>query len=245
MNGILYIAQGPEPHPTVVLLHGFPGNERNLDLAQAIRRAGWNVLAFHYRGAWGSEGPFSFSNALRDVSAAVQFTHNAALSPNNRIDSHRIVLVGHSFGGFLALSAAARDSSIAAVASIAGWNPAAAVRRWLAGAGSDSVARRWDQQVGPLRGTSGRAIVQEVLEHHEDWDLLKVAPALSQKPLLLVAGARDAVTPLEEHHRPLVHALERENAAGLTHLVLDTDHVFSDRRIALSKAVVKWLASVP
>src|SRR6476660_7924120 len=33
MNGFFYLAQGRTPHRTVILLHGFPGNERNLDLA--------------------------------------------------------------------------------------------------------------------------------------------------------------------------------------------------------------------
>jgi pimeloyl-ACP methyl ester carboxylesterase len=56
MNALFYLAGGPGPHPTIVLLHGFPGNEQNLDLAQSIRRAGWNVLTLHYRGAWGSPG---------------------------------------------------------------------------------------------------------------------------------------------------------------------------------------------
>ena len=54
LNGVVYLANGAGPHPTVVLLHGFPGNEKNLDLAQALRRDGFNVLFFHYRGAWGS-----------------------------------------------------------------------------------------------------------------------------------------------------------------------------------------------
>ena len=53
---LLYEAQGPGPHPTALLLHGFPGFEKNLDLAQSIRRAGWNVVFFHYRGSWGSGG---------------------------------------------------------------------------------------------------------------------------------------------------------------------------------------------
>jgi len=34
LNGIIYLAQGQGPHPTVLLLHGLPGNERNLDLTQ-------------------------------------------------------------------------------------------------------------------------------------------------------------------------------------------------------------------
>ncbi len=38
INGLFYLAGGGGRHPTFVLLHGFPGNEQNLDLAQAIRR---------------------------------------------------------------------------------------------------------------------------------------------------------------------------------------------------------------
>lgn len=63
MSGLIYIASGAGPHPTVILLHGYPGNEKNLDLAQSLRREGWNVLFFHYRGAWGSEGEFSLTGA--------------------------------------------------------------------------------------------------------------------------------------------------------------------------------------
>ncbi|MEO6228194.1 MAG: hypothetical protein ABIO61_10130 [Thermomonas sp.] len=64
LNALMYVAAGAKPHPTVILLHGFPGNERNLDLAQDIRRAGWNVLYFNYRGAWGTPGDFSFANSI-------------------------------------------------------------------------------------------------------------------------------------------------------------------------------------
>src|SRR5260370_1033733 len=49
INAFLSTAAGAGAHPTVLLLHGFPGSEQNLDLAQAIRRAGWNVLRPHYR----------------------------------------------------------------------------------------------------------------------------------------------------------------------------------------------------
>jgi esterase/lipase len=50
MYGLLYLAQGKGPHATVLFLHGFPGNEKNIDLAQAVRRAGFNALVFYYRG---------------------------------------------------------------------------------------------------------------------------------------------------------------------------------------------------
>ena len=66
INAVLYTAAGAGPHPTVLLLHGLPGNEQNLDLAQAARRAGFVVLTLHYRGAWGSPGAFSFTHAIED-----------------------------------------------------------------------------------------------------------------------------------------------------------------------------------
>ncbi|HEY8669682.1 MAG TPA: YceI family protein [Terriglobales bacterium] len=47
MYAVLYIAAGEGPHPTVLMLHGFPGNEKNLGPAYSIRRAGW----FTIRGA--------------------------------------------------------------------------------------------------------------------------------------------------------------------------------------------------
>ena len=49
LNAFVYVAAGARLHPAVILLHGFPGNERNLDLAQDMRRAGWDVLYFNYR----------------------------------------------------------------------------------------------------------------------------------------------------------------------------------------------------
>src|SRR5882672_9457606 len=78
INGVAYLAGGAGPHPTVVLLHGLPGNEKNLDLAQAIRRAGWNVVTFNYRGSWGSPGTFSFEGNLADAKAALAFVRDPA-----------------------------------------------------------------------------------------------------------------------------------------------------------------------
>lgn len=64
INGVVYTASGPGPHPTFVFFHGLPGTERNLDLAQAVRRAGWNAVTVNYRGSWGSGGSFRFANTL-------------------------------------------------------------------------------------------------------------------------------------------------------------------------------------
>src|SRR5271169_6043087 len=103
INAFVYVAAGEGPHPAVVLLHGFPGNERNLDLAQDIRRAGWDVLYFDYRGSWGSSGDFSFSHSIEDTAEAVDYLRQPETAKLLRLDASRIVLIGHSMGGFMAV----------------------------------------------------------------------------------------------------------------------------------------------
>lgn len=71
LNAVLYQAGGPGPHPTALLLHGLPGNEQNLDCAQALRRSRCNVLTIHYRGSWGNPG--NFANCLSDAAAALEW----------------------------------------------------------------------------------------------------------------------------------------------------------------------------
>src|SRR5690606_10006545 len=110
LNGLMYMANGAGPHPTVVLLHGYAGNERNLDLAQAMRRAGMNVLYFNYRGTWGSGGEFSLTNAVHDAATAVSLARSAEWAEKYRSDPGRVALVGHSLGGFFGTIAMARDS---------------------------------------------------------------------------------------------------------------------------------------
>ena len=87
MSGLAYLAAGKAPHPTILLLHGYPGNEKNLDVAQAMRSKGWNVVFFHYRGAWGSEGEFSIVNAEQDVQNVLQYINDDSNAQRLRIDT--------------------------------------------------------------------------------------------------------------------------------------------------------------
>ena len=241
MNGIVYVAQGAGPHPVVILLHGYPGHERNGDLAQVLRRAGWDVLLFHYRGAWGSEGKFSFSNALEDVDSALQFVNTASFAQKFRADPARIALVGHSMGGFLAIVTGAENPKVRCVASLAGANLG------LMGQAATDRNRRADFEKalggwsGPVRGASGKKLVRELAANAKPFDTTQRAAALATRPVLLVAGARDTVTPPPLHHDPLVAAFAAAGAAHTRSVTLDADHAFSDKRIALAHTVVEWI----
>ena len=242
LNAYAHVAAGPGPHPTVVLLHGFPGNERNLDLAQALRRAGWNAFYFTYRGAWGSGGEFSFGNALEDVAAVVATLREPAFAKKYRVDAQRIVLVGHSMGGAAALVSGAKLDAVQCVASLAGANFAALGYRASASpeAAKQSAALFQSWGEGRIRDLSGEAVVADLIAHRVEYAAPSHAAALARKPVLLVAGARDDVTPPAQHHAPLVAAIREQGGAQLREITLDSDHAFSDTRIALSRTVLDW-----
>ena len=93
MNALLWQAGGAGAHPTLLLFHGFPGNEQNLDLAQAARRAGWHVLTLHYRGSWGSPGEFHFRQVPEDAAAVIAWLRQPEVAAKLGIDPARMARV--------------------------------------------------------------------------------------------------------------------------------------------------------
>jgi len=116
------IASGKQAKETVILLHGIPGNERNLDLAQDLRQEGKNVIFFSYRGAWGSQGKYSYSNCLEDIKYVLDYFSDSSITTKMRIDTTRFTLIGHSLGGGLALIKGANDSRVKKIISLSGYN---------------------------------------------------------------------------------------------------------------------------
>jgi hypothetical protein len=112
INGVLYSPAGPGPHPTLVICHGLPGNEKNLDLAQAIRRAGWNAVTFNYRGSWGSPGVFRFAQNVDDAASVLAYLRDPANAAALGVDANHIAIAGHSMGGWVTAHTAARDHSL-------------------------------------------------------------------------------------------------------------------------------------
>ena len=111
--GGLYLAGGSEPAPAAVLLHGLPGHEQNLDLAQRLRALGISVAFFHYRGSWGSEGSYALNHALPDARAVVAWMLNR---PD--VDPERLAVIGLSFGGWVGFQMAADEPRIRCLVAI-------------------------------------------------------------------------------------------------------------------------------
>ncbi len=232
MNGIIYIAGGAGPHPTVILLHGFPGGELNLDLAQSIRRAGWNVLFFHYRGSWGSQGAFSFANSIEDTQAVLSWVRDSQNAKKYRIDPERIVLIGHSMGGFMA-AAAGRDPKVMGVAMLAAWNIGAHARH----VDDPAKVKSHLSNLLPLSGCTADTLYAEVQSHKDDWDYNLFIPQLKMHPVLVISADDN----FHDENDAFVSAMNSAGATRILSIHLPTDHLFDDHRIALQIAVLDWL----
>jgi len=246
MNALVYVAAGAGPHPAVILLHGFPGNERNLDLAQDIRRAGWDVLYFNYRGSWGTPGDFSFSHGIEDTAAALAYLRQSAVAKKLRLDPARIVLIGHSMGGFMAIQAAAADPRVKAIGVISGGDLGGEYQHLLrAPRRSEAIqtmaAHLADEGMAPLHGCTPGSLAQQVAAHATDWVFTAKAPALKDRNVLVVTSDDG----LAAYNNAFADALLKvgDRQVATTHLA--TDHAYSDKRIELSKTVLDWLAGLP
>ena len=245
LNAIAYIAAGAGPHPVVLLLHGFPGNEKNLDLAQTIRRAGWTVVYFDYRGSWGTPGSFTFGGSLEDTADAIAYLRSPANAARLRIDPKRIVLLGHSMGGFMAAYNGAHDPGIFGIGLISAANMGAmagnpttpeaiAATRKALGA---SLER---EDILPLAACTGESLAQELIDHRGSWEFAAYSNLFGDRPLLVITSDDGLAAAAGKLAQTAI-------AQGSKHVTLHhfaTDHSYSDHRIALTTAVLNWLAGI-
>jgi pimeloyl-ACP methyl ester carboxylesterase len=232
LNGIIYQASGAGPHPTLVIFHGLPGNEKLLDLAQAVRRAGWNSVAFNYRGSWGSPGAFRFSQNLEDGEAVLAYLRDAANASQLGIDTRRIVLAGHSMGGWVVVHTAARDHHLmgAVLISAADVGKQGEMPR-------DRVLALLADCMGPLAGVTPENMADEMQALSRKFRFENAASNLTQMPLLLLT-ADDGFAP---DSNALVHTIQELGGQDVTVIHASTDHNWSDHRIVLESIIINWL----
>lgn len=237
MSGIIYTAAGKGLHPTLLLLHGYPGNEKNLDVAQAMRREGWNVVFFHYRGAWGSEGEFSFQGAEADVQSVLNYIMDNKVAKKLAIDTNKISIVGHSMGGHMALAGIFDNLNVSCAVTYDGANMGKGLL-------SDSaVTKLWSDysdQLFMLNGWSGKKMVEEISEHGESLDLVKRVNTINGRPVFIIAADTNVI-PLATQITPLVRALKATKNSNISYLLIEDDHSFSSSRLKLITETASFL----
>jgi pimeloyl-ACP methyl ester carboxylesterase/GNAT superfamily N-acetyltransferase len=218
--GTFWRADTQGRQPTVLLLHGIPGVEKQTDLAYALREAGWNCLQIHYRGCWGSQGNYSLPGIVDDIQVAIDY-----LSHDPHVDQDRLVGVGLSLGGWGVVMAAAQDQRLKAVVTM---NPLV-----------DPNARPLTNEEAAEFASMLHGIT--AVEVQSQWltltPLQQVAAKLEGRPTMFLTGDGDTLfTP--SHAQMLADAMPFAEWVRLP----EASHTFNDHRPIAVKTVLDWLA---
>jgi len=245
IHGLFYKASGIDPLPTVILCHGFPGNNTDvLGLGERLAKQGFSALAFNYRGTWGSEGLFTIANSLEDVISAIRYVTSSFAVREFDVDPSSITVIGYSYGGGMALLGSLNDPAVRRVVYIAGGN-LSEVGRMMQQSDEfrQAILKAVDQGIcdSGFRGPKAEKLFAEVFADMDKYDLVKHAKALYNKDILIIGGWRDQENTIEHHILPLFRALQRHGAKQVQIEIFDADHSFTNVRSQLADRIVSWL----
>jgi pimeloyl-ACP methyl ester carboxylesterase len=230
--GLIYSVNGLQKHPTLLLLHGYPGNERNLDIAQVVRSHGWNVIYFDYRGSWGSQGKFSFKNCVEDVVNVVAFCNK--YQDSLKIDTSNIVLFGHSMGGWVCLKALQELPTVKKGFALSTWDIAkdfknvSNEKEMLRIATDPNIAGKYF-----VLNTSLKDLYTPVIQNQTYFNLLNEGKSLADKQIIMIDE--------HEKNQQLADKIKESNQSYFDYSVWQTDHSFTNKRVSLINKVLAFL----
>ncbi len=237
--------------PTVILLHGYPGNANSpYGLAERLNKNGMNILVFNYEGSFQSEGVFSWENCMTDVGVALSFLKKTNTIRQFAIDTSKIIVCGCSMGAAIALSAAVHNPGIRKIIAVAGGND---ISIYLQKMNRDPAFRvAMEKRItaptlnnGPIRGDSAYVhnYFSRIMTNHEYFDLIKNADKLKDREIFFITGWLDTTVPLEEFILPTYRHLKNLNPEAVSIKALETDHFFTNQRDELANAITAWIRS--
>lgn len=226
----LHVPREPGPHPIVAVLHGGywqPPYTRLVTrpLCLDLVRRGYAAYNIGYRrlGRDGGGWPQTF----QDVAAAID--HLAELQ-EPALDLERVMLLGHSAGGQLAMWAAGRawlppgavgaaprvrPVGVAALAAVSDLESAGAPARELLGGGPTAVPGRW-AQADPIRRIPLEVPVGMV--HAVDDETVSVEHSRTYVAAARAAGGIVTLTESPGGHRDVIDPSSRAWAAAVAWL---------------------------
>jgi uncharacterized protein len=245
LDAKFYPVKKTEKVPTIILLHGFPGNQSSpLGLAEKLNAAGFNILVFNYQGSYLSEGNFSFDNCIDNVGAALNFLLDPGNKTRFNIDTLKIVVCGYSFGGTIAIESGIYIDKIRNIITIANDDHSVSLKKVSA----DSAYRKGYEQFisksfepsGPFRGDL-KAQMEFYLQNIDRYELVKNAEKLKTKKVLFIVGWHDKTSFLEVNTLPLYRKLQQLNAGNISIKGFESDHRFSNVIDDLANTIADWI----
>lgn len=227
--------------PVVLICHGLAGtrvgkHRMYVTLSEGLAKLGIASLRIDFRGSGDSEGLFSEMTYSGEVDDAVMALNH--LAEDEQIDKNRIGIMGSSFGGAVAINAAAKFHKIK---SIVLWASIFDVSQWektweIVATGQVDEEKRHEMMRidGQLPG----------IQFYKELFALDLTPyhdALQSTPMLHIHGEQDPIVSIS--HAFKFEAL-RKNAKALTEFMRlpHSDHDFShpEEKVRAIEATSEW-----
>ena len=160
LDASFFLPPGTAKVPAILLAHGFGETKYAVQPeAESLARAGFAVLTWSARGFGASTGQIGLNSPDYEVKDVEQLVSWLARQPRVRLDrpgDPRVGIAGESYGGGIALLAAAYDHRIDAVVAQSTWNNLAAAL-FPNGAGGGPAGGVFKRQWAGLLFTQGSA----------------------------------------------------------------------------------------
>jgi|GEM_PF-1671881 len=232
-NYLVRLPANPKSEDAILFLHGFPSNKgvKNLDVALYARdELNRDVFIVHYKGLGESVGDFLYTTAIRETIDLVEWLVQ-------KKGYKKIQLVGHSFGGLVAVNCAIAHpdliGSILLISPFCHMVTTEPLYRWF----TEDVRTESPEIFRDRPKQEVKADVDQVLAKHLPLDL---APDVSEQIKIAILQSKgDNVTPA---------STTKQFAARLkrapVYEELDQDHGFAQDRMEFSRAINRLLADL-
>jgi len=218
-----------EKTPAVAICHGYPGDTKNMDLAEELALNGITVLIFYYQGAWGSEGTYRFANFASSTVSAIKYLKSLPY-----VDKKRVGLVSHSMGALPLTKVMSGDRSLKTGVLM---SPASDISKWLGEGVIDNIFGVFvNMAAGKLSFGPQEEYKKDMLAAVETLNPMKNITKI-KAPLMVVVGSEDKVTAPEDCKALFMVANDPKKWVEIS----GADHGYSEHRIPLQKAVLAWL----
>jgi len=227
--GRIYRPEGRTRRPAVAICHGYPGDTKNMDLAEELALKGVVTLIFYYQGAWGSGGKYSLTKLETGAKDAVAYLRSLPF-----VDPGRIGLVSHSMGALPLSKTMSLDPTIKVGVLM---SPATDTKTMSSNSNGENAKRLAAMAEGKLVGATYESLLKDLGVVSKVTNPVELVPKI-RSSLMVVVGSKDNVTPPEACRKLYEAAHEPKKWV----LIEGADHGFSEHRILLIKAVLDWLS---
>ena len=246
VHATAWIAQGADPRGTAILCPQLFGGDRLESLIIPMMTSGINVITYHPRGMWDDRNVLTLRGAVEDAFACVEFVRATADGTVKtlsglawRTDPARVVLMGLSGGG--------GNASLAVCAGDPMVDSAIAIAPNSLKFEDPEQAEELGDLYDAVKALSAGRIDPDSLfgdmtvEEFDQLSPLSLVPSLIEKNILLVGAQFDLISPIESNHKRIAQAFHDAGAKRFHEVVLSSDHMFLNKRIALARVIIDWL----